>query len=457
MPNTEFKTQRGFTLGELMRKPNLVLEAGDDIDDDEDDQVYGFNNRNISNEEMMKYLNIDDNEDSANPENDGENQADSIKIVPCNTSFEDLKVNMTDVTGEGKIFKSVKQVGVGEVVPMDAMVYVQYMGYFEYQDEPFDSSYLRQTSERVRLNKGVLLPGLEIGIQTMKKHEISHFIIHPDYAFGPMGCPPRIPPNEEVMFAVYLSDFVDNAAADTYDNLDQEERKSMEKAFPKAMAVHATANDDFNRNRTKQAARGYQKVVKILESIALENEEEQTKQQKALTKAYVNLGICYNKLGEPRKACTVCRDVPVPNAKAFFTHGKALMTMGEYDRAMEEFHKSRMIDPNNQRIVKEIKQLNERIMAYKSKQKKLFSKWLQVKSNDKEMDEHVKCARELCEELKNNPDVMRQPLPAGLNDRELDCFKQQAATMGLFFTSHERFGHTNYYISKPSYEPARRA
>lgn len=156
-----------------------------------------------------------------------------------------------------QIFKSLKREGVGEVIPGDAMVYIHYMGYFEYQDEPFDSTYLRQSSQRVRLNKGELIIGLEMGIKTMKKYEIAHFIIDPDYAFGERGCPPRIPADAEVMFTVQLCDFVDNAAADTYENLDVEERKNLDKAFPKAMAVHATANDHFTRNRTKQAIQGF--------------------------------------------------------------------------------------------------------------------------------------------------------------------------------------------------------
>ena len=29
----------------------------------------------------------------------------------------------------------------------------------------------------------------------MKKTELARFLIHPAYAFGEIGCPPRIPPN----------------------------------------------------------------------------------------------------------------------------------------------------------------------------------------------------------------------------------------------------------------------
>lgn len=155
------------------------------------------------------------------------------------------------------MFKLVKQPGVGEVVPEESMVTVHYMGFLEYADEPFDSTYLRQNRQKVRLNRGQLLLGLDLAISTMKKHEIAQFIIHPDYAYGCMGCPPRIPPNAEVMFAVHLLDYLDNAAADTYENLQEEEKKSLALARPRIAAIMVTAKDELNRKNLREAVRRF--------------------------------------------------------------------------------------------------------------------------------------------------------------------------------------------------------
>ena len=38
------------------------------------------------------------------------------------------------------------------------------------------------------------LPGLYIGISTMRKGEKSQFLLSPKYGFLEMGCPPRVPP-----------------------------------------------------------------------------------------------------------------------------------------------------------------------------------------------------------------------------------------------------------------------
>lgn len=79
-------------------------------------------------------------------------------------------------------------------MPLNSIVYIHYSGYVNLEEVPFDNSYLRRKNpERYQLGKGVLIPGLEIGIRTMKKGEKSQFLIDPDYAYGERGCQPRIP------------------------------------------------------------------------------------------------------------------------------------------------------------------------------------------------------------------------------------------------------------------------
>ena len=42
---------------------------------------------------------------------------------------------------------------------------------------------------------GEVIPGWEVAVKSMRRNERSQFLISPDYAFGKIGCPPRIPPN----------------------------------------------------------------------------------------------------------------------------------------------------------------------------------------------------------------------------------------------------------------------
>ena len=109
------------------------------------------------------------------------------------SAFERMGRQMTNVTPDGGVKKRILKGGVEAdgAIPEKGSVTIHYSMMLEYQDEPFDSSYLRGRAERYRLDDGQLLPGLELGIRTMKNSERAEFLIHPDYAFGGMGCPPR--------------------------------------------------------------------------------------------------------------------------------------------------------------------------------------------------------------------------------------------------------------------------
>lgn len=72
---------------------------------------------------------------------------------------------------------------------------VHYNAYFEMNDEPFDSTYLRNKSFEFKLGNAEVIIGLDIAVATMKKREKSQFIFDPEYYCGKHGCPPRVPAN----------------------------------------------------------------------------------------------------------------------------------------------------------------------------------------------------------------------------------------------------------------------
>ena len=85
------------------------------------------------------------------------------------------------------------------MVPEGSIVRVHYNGYLEYSAEPYDSSRLRNSPMQFTLGKEAVIPGWEIGIGTMRKNELARFLVKAEYAFGDLGCPPRIPPEATSM------------------------------------------------------------------------------------------------------------------------------------------------------------------------------------------------------------------------------------------------------------------
>lgn len=76
----------------------------------------------------------------------------------------------------------------------------------------------------------------------MRKSELARILIKSDYAFGKMGCPPRIPPEASskvpmatailyatptVLYEVEVLSFIDHKAADNYQELPEEERANV--------------------------------------------------------------------------------------------------------------------------------------------------------------------------------------------------------------------------------------
>ncbi|PSN51301.1 hypothetical protein C0J52_05298 [Blattella germanica] len=135
-------------------------------------------------------------------------------------------------------------------VDLGAHVTIHYNAYVEYGDDPYDSTRLRDSPQRLKLNGGGMIPGLDIAIATMKQGETSRFLIHPDLGYGKCGCPPRIPP-------------------------------------------------------TTCLRKLYKKAVHSLEKCHLKDEEEEKQQRKTLLKLYVNLAVCYNKQVNPKMACII--------------------------------------------------------------------------------------------------------------------------------------------------------
>lgn len=131
----------------------------------------------------------DDGDDNDENNNETENSA--------KTPFEVLRDKMIDVSDakDGGVMKRIILPGSGVVAANGSRVRIHYNAYFELNDEPFDSTYLRSRSLEFRLGSGMVVPGLDIAVSTMRKQERAQFIVEPNYFMGERGCPPRVPGN----------------------------------------------------------------------------------------------------------------------------------------------------------------------------------------------------------------------------------------------------------------------
>lgn len=437
----------GLSLRDLISSEGIILEVDDDLKSSEDIEEFSFTpDVHLTNDEVLNLLNMEDFLDDDNVDDDSKNVAMTVSMA----NFESLKRRMLDLTGDDKVMKLIKQEGVGDVVPADAQVTVNYIGYFEGIDEPFDSTFTRGRPDILRLGQDSLIMGLEIAIASMKKHEVSIFIIHPDMGYGPFGCLPRIPGNAEVLFVVHLLNYVDNGCIAAIESLPIEERNQFQNIVKRVNAKFNSGNDCFQRGRYKQAIREYSKGLEWMEEATLANAEEEKQANALLSRGYNNLAVCYNKENMPRRACSSCNRVVTPTAKTYLHHGRALGRIGEYNEAMKKLHLALKMEPRNDVVIKEIKLVNEKQKKYADLEKQLWKNSLKMRE-DKDLSDFDKNMYEICKNFSEDEHLLRQPLPDGLTLKEIECIRGHAASFRLSVTQHYRYDKEIMYICKPNY------
>lgn len=427
-----------------------------------------FNFEDVQNDEMCNTPREEDLIDITNLNLDlfSDDEDNDISSV----SFAKLAESFTDLTKDGHIKKRIKRQGKGNIPPDHALVRILYCSYLEYYDEPTDYAYIKKPLQFRLGSAGIL--GLNIAVASMKVTEKAHFLIGPDYAFGKMGHPPRIPPNSTFFFQIELLKYSDSGPALQFENLTRDDRKSFACAFKTASGLMESAKENVKCN-TKLSIREYNRALSLLDDCHLADITEQEEQQKMRLHILTNLAICYNKENLPKKCCMMCNDIfnmikntslPVP-AKVYFHNGRALMMIGEYQQAKKKLLQAQRLEPKNDEISKELIKINEKIESDKLKEKKLAKIYLQssdkpsTSKQEKQTSEEIeveesgsysKLIVSLCDDLLNSREL-QYALPSGLSDIEYETAKKIAQKKGLKFREsmyNENNGQLTFYITK---------
>jgi len=115
---------------------------------------------------------------------------------------------MVDVSKaqDGGIIKKILTEGSGDTPSSGNEVKVHYTGRL-LDGTVFDSSKDRDELFKFKVGTGQVIKGWDEGIVTMKRGEVAILTCKPDYAYGPAGSPPKIPPNSTLEFEVEMHDF----------------------------------------------------------------------------------------------------------------------------------------------------------------------------------------------------------------------------------------------------------
>ncbi|KAM4701500.1 inactive peptidyl-prolyl cis-trans isomerase FKBP6 [Discoglossus pictus] len=282
---------------------------------------------------------------------------------------------MKDVSGDGGVLKEVIRTGTGERVPYDSTVIVKYSGYLEHADKPFDTNCTRRYPRLMKIGEDITLAGMEIGLLTMQRGELSRFLFSPNYAYGTLGCPPLIPPSSTVLFEMELLDFLDTAECDNFCNLtlEQQSRFPLDKALRIANTEREFGNYLFKRNRLYDAKDRYKRASSVL-SRKTSCDEELRQLEAARLLVSLNLSLTYLKLDSPSRALTWGEKallIDSKSAKALYRCGQACLELRDYDMARDFLVKAQRLEPFNLEINSELKKLASCYQEYMENQREM--------------------------------------------------------------------------------------
>lgn len=354
-------------------------------------------------------------------------------------SFDNLRKKMENLTPDGKIMKRIIRTGYGSPPPQYSQVKIDYNGFIEFQDEPFDSTYLRRKPFQFVLNKGGTLPGLEYGVSTMLTNEKSQFIIHPDYAYGKMGCLERIPANSHILFEVEMKEICDIGAAVNYKDVTDEQKKDFKTVYDCALALCVKGNELFKRNQYKIATKEYNSAISDLEYVEVPNNEDLEKQRTLLLRLYTNNAIAYTKLKLPKKACINCNNafalvkgtsLKIP-AKLYYNNALSLIELNDLTVAENRLKKAQQLAPENAEISALFKKLDEMKREKIESEKKLAQRIFSPQNKTVQLSEEFKALIHAFLKEFMKSDKSSEEAPNKLQSEELAFLRDEASKMGL--------------------------
>ncbi|XP_028295782.1 inactive peptidyl-prolyl cis-trans isomerase FKBP6 [Gouania willdenowi] len=254
--------------------------------------------------------------------------------------FEQLRLKMDDILGDGGILKEVVHPGEGPPVPQRASVIMRYSAYLEYSDEPFETTTRVKYPRIMKLGRDVTLMGLELALLTMRKGEFSRFLLKPQYAYGDMGCPPFIPAAATVLYQVEILDYLDSGLVDDFVAMDEEEQKLVNLANLLQVVTNLRhfGNRFFHQHRYDDAKDRYKQALRLLENRLSQSKSDKETIKAALLPLYLNLSLTELRLQSPLKALqhgNKALKIDSTNTKALFRCGQAYLELQEYESAQD--------------------------------------------------------------------------------------------------------------------------
>jgi len=274
-------------------------------------------------------------------------------------SFEEMAKTMKDLTEDGGVKKAVLREGEGELVSDTDIIKIHYTGYVENSDEPFDSTYLKNSPFKLKLCEKRLVLGFQIGIRTMRLREVARFLITKDYFLQDTNTEPYIPNESTAMFEVEILSTSPSNVHEDYFSMEESERLQLpkEEVYKLVEVERSRAKEYFTSEKYIKAIEKYKYCHQIITEHPLKNDEDPHVYHKIRLSILNNIALSNFKLGNLSnciKYSNKTLEFDPDNIRALVRKATCAMRMTDFKLAKELLLKAYKIDPKCEDVKKHI-------------------------------------------------------------------------------------------------------
>lgn len=267
---------------------------------------------------------------------------------------------------DGKLVKKVIKEGEGDVPIAGSTAIIHYESYYE-DGGVYDSTRFRKSEFFFQLLQNEIIKAIDIGVSTMRKGEICEITAYPEYTYGVLGSPPRIPPNSILKFEIELLRYVLPVEGDG---------SSVSDKLRSAQSLKELGNTQFSKKSYAKALHQYNASWDLLKNLRNLTVEEEENVIKAKIPILLNIAMSHLKLQHYLQVTTFCNQVLAldsENVKALCRNGEAYIYLHEVELAKQNLSKAHKLNKNDPVIKKLLRVALDLEKKELEKQRQLYS------------------------------------------------------------------------------------
>ena len=214
---------------------------------------------------------------------------------------------------------------------------------------PFDCSVMRGKPFLARLDTSPLLTGVYCALLSMRVGEKAEFIVAADLAYGKQGAPPRIPPNDEVLFIITVKKVHLEGSIGRYLMLTLDEQAALppEEVIRVVNSEKQSGNNYYKSGKYPEALSRYKRAIQFLCDCTYPQDEQGAVIDDILGKLLTNAANTCLQLDDHADCIKLCKkalQLNGNNVKALYFCGTSYLRLAKLKESKEMLTRAHKIN-----------------------------------------------------------------------------------------------------------------